>query len=141
MKPFDFNPCSGSPSQALTNKFYDALLESAPSCVALQFIPKPEAHALSDQQLMEQILSGDIDHEEVVEYVEVYSIKELANIFIAKNNITSVANPTDEQCGDFVSFLHQHDFAPDVIFQKTLSQNNTSQRAGRIPEGRENHSL
>ena len=136
MKPFDFNPCSGSPTQSLTNKFYDALLETAPSCVALQFLPKPEAQAVSDQQLMEQILSEDIDHEEVVEYVEVYSVKELPNIFIAKNNLTSVANPTDEQCGDFVTFLDQHDFAPDVIFQKTLSQNNTSfwfsQRAGRI---------
>ena len=78
----------------------------------------------------------DIDHEEVVEYVEVHSLKELANIFVAKNNLTSVANPTDEQCGDFVRFLDQHDFAADVIFQKTLSQNNTSfwfsQRAGRI---------
>ena len=75
MKPFYFNPCSGSPSQSLTNKFYDALLESAPSCVALQFIPKPGAHAVSGQQLTEQILSEDIDHEEVVEYVEVYSVK------------------------------------------------------------------
>ena len=51
-----------------------------PVCVALQFIPKPEAQAVSDQQLMEQILSEDIDHEEVVEYVEVYSVKELGNI-------------------------------------------------------------
>ena len=85
---------------------------------------------------MEQILSEDIDHEEVVEYVEVYFVKDLDNIFIATNNRTSVANPTDEQCGDFVRFLHQHDFAPDVIVQKILSQNNTfflfSQRAGRI---------
>ena len=85
---------------------------------------------------MEQILSEDIDHEEVVEYVEVYFVKDLDNIFIATNNRTSVANPTDEQCGDFVRFLHQHDFAPDVIVQKTLSQNNTfflfSQRAGSI---------
>ena len=35
MKPFDFNPFSGSPTQSLTNKFYDALLETATSCVAL----------------------------------------------------------------------------------------------------------
>lgn len=75
MKPFYFNRCSGSPSQSLANKFYDALLESAPSCVALQFIPKPGAHAVSGQPLTEQILSEDIDHEEVVEYVEVYSVK------------------------------------------------------------------
>ena len=32
MKPCDFNPCSGSPTQSLTNKFYDALQETAPSC-------------------------------------------------------------------------------------------------------------
>ena len=61
------------------------------------FISKLEAQSVSDQQLMEQILSEDIiDHEEVVEYVEVCSLKELANIFIAKNNLASVANLADE---------------------------------------------
>lgn len=53
-----------------------------------------------------------------------------------ENNLTRLPNPTYEQCSDFVNFLHQHDFATEVIFQKTLSQSNTevlfSQRAGRI---------
>lgn len=37
--------------------------------------PKTWAHAVSGQQLTELILSEDIDHDEVVEYVEVYSVK------------------------------------------------------------------
>lgn len=41
---------------------------------------------------MEQILLEDIDYEEVVEYVEVYFVKELVNIFIVKNNLISVVN-------------------------------------------------
>ena len=105
-KPFDFNPlCSYSSTQSFKDKFYDALLETNPSCVALQFIPKPPIQAVSEKELLEQISSEDIDHEEIEEYAEVYSLKELANIFIAKNRLTSLPNPTDEQCSDFVNFL------------------------------------
>ena len=136
-KPFDFNPlCPYSSTQSFKDKFYDALLETNPSCVALQFIPKPPIQAVNEKELLEQISSEDIDHEEIVEYAEVYSLKELANIFIAKNRLTSLPNLTDKQCSDFVNFLHQHDFATEVIFQKTLGQKNTefwfSQRVGQI---------
>ena len=90
-KPFHFlNPlCSYSSTQSFKDKFYDALLETNPSIVALQFIPKPPIQAVSEKELLEQISSEDIDHEEIVEYAEVYSLKEFANIFIAKNSETS----------------------------------------------------
>lgn len=45
---------------------------------------------------MEQILLEDIDYEEVVDYVEVYFVKELVNIFVVKNNLISVLNLIDE---------------------------------------------
>ena len=84
-KPFDFNPlCSYSSTQSFKDKFYEALLETNPSCVALQFIPKPPVQNVNEKELLEQISSEDIDPEEIVDYAEVYSLKELANLFIAK---------------------------------------------------------
>lgn len=87
---------------------------------------------------MDQITSADIDHEEIVEYAEVYSLKELADIFFAQNNCESLENPTYEHYSSFLEFLHHSEFVTEVIFQKTLSQSTSnlkfwfSQRAGRI---------
>ncbi|PFX14312.1 hypothetical protein AWC38_SpisGene21535 [Stylophora pistillata] len=107
-------------------------------CVALQFITKPPVQAVSEEELLDQITSADIDYEEIVEYAEVYSLKELADIFVAQNNFESLENPTYEHCSSFLEFLHHFEFATEVIFQKTLSQSTSnsefwfSQRAGRI---------
>ena len=67
--------CSYSSTQSFTDKFYYDLLEITPSCVALQFIPKSPVQA--EKEVLEQISSEDIDHEEIVEYAEVYSVKEI----------------------------------------------------------------
>lgn len=138
-KPHDFNPlCSDNLSQPFQEKFYNTLLEAAPSSVALQFITKPPVQAVSEEELLDQITSADIDHEEIVEYAEVYSLKELADTFVAQNNCESLETPTYEHCSSLLEFLHHSEFVTEVIFQRTLSQSTSnskfwfSQRAGRI---------
>ena len=66
------------------------MLEAALSCVVLQFMGKPPVQAERKKELLDQITSTDIDLKEIVEYVEVYFLKELADIFIAQNKILKV---------------------------------------------------
>ena len=54
------------------------MLEAAPLCVALQFMAKHSVQAEKKKELLDQITSIDIDHEEIIEYTE--KIKELADI-------------------------------------------------------------
>ena len=68
----------------------------APSCVALQSMAKLPVQAVRNKELLNQITSADIDHKEIEDYAEVYSLKELADIFIAQNNFESLPNPTYE---------------------------------------------
>ena len=51
---------------------------------------KPPVQAERKKELLDQITSTDIDLKEIVEYVEVYFLKELADIFIAQNKILKV---------------------------------------------------
>ena len=96
-KPHDFNPlCTDNLAQSFQEEFYNSLLEAAPSCVALQLMAKLPVQAVSDKELLNQITSADIDHKEIEDYAEVYSLKELADIFIAQNNFESLPNPTYE---------------------------------------------
>lgn len=141
-KRHDFNPlCSDNLLQSFQEKFYNTLLEATPSCGALQFITKPPVQAVSEEELLDQITSADIDDEEIVEYAEVYSLKELADIFVAQNNFESLENPTYEHCSSFLEFLHHSEFATEVIFQKTLSQSTTEFRILVFTEGREDNCL
>ena len=54
------------------------MLEAAPWCVALQFMAKTLIQAERKKELLDQITSINIDHEEIIEYTE--RIKELADI-------------------------------------------------------------
>ena len=54
------------------------MLEAAPLCVALKFMAKHSVQAERKKELLDQITSIDIDHEEIIEYTE--KIKELADI-------------------------------------------------------------
>ena len=54
------------------------MLEAAPWCVALQFMAKTSIQAERKKELLDQITSINIDHEEIIEYAE--RIKELADI-------------------------------------------------------------
>ena len=51
---------------------------------------KPPVQAERKKELLDQITSTDIDLKEIIEYVEVYFLKELADIFIAQNKILKV---------------------------------------------------
>ncbi|PFX12188.1 hypothetical protein AWC38_SpisGene23892 [Stylophora pistillata] len=74
---------------------------------ALQFITKPPVQAVSKEELLDQITSADNDHEEIVEYAEVYSLKELADIFVAQNNFESLENPTEDNTPHQLSWGHE----------------------------------
>ena len=50
---------------------------------------------------MDWITFADNDHEKILEYAEVYSLNELAEISIAQNNFESLPNPKYEQCSNF----------------------------------------
>ena len=81
-----------------------------PSCVTLYFMTIPPVQAVNEEEHLDQITPANIDHEEIVEYAKVSSVKELAEIIIAQNNFTTLPNPTYEQCSNFLEFLHHCKF-------------------------------
>ena len=97
------------------------MLEAAPLCVALQFMAKHSVQAERKKELLDWITSADNDHKEILEYAEVYSLNELAEISIAQNNFESLPNPKYEYCSNFSEFLLHSEFATEVIFRKTWS--------------------
>ena len=107
-------PCSLT--QSFQEKLCNTLLEAAPSCVTLYFMTIPPVQAVNEEEHLDQITPANIDHEEIVEYAKVSSVKELAEMIIAQNNFTTFPNPTYEQCSNFLEFLHNCKFETEAKF-------------------------
>ena len=60
----------------------------------------PPVQAVNEEEQLDQITPANIDHEEIVEYAKVSSVKELAEIILAQNNFTTLPSPTYEQCSN-----------------------------------------
>ena len=120
--PSHFNPVTQlfSPD-TLRQDLRHGLLQTAPSFVALQFLPEPESVNVDEEQIEKQIRL-QVDHEEIVQASEVYSISEIAQMFLAEKGIRVLSQPTKEVCSDFFEFLQMHYFDTDMIYKKTLKQ-------------------
>ena len=88
-------------TQSFQEKLCNTMLEAAPSCVTSYFMTIPPVQAVNEEEHLDQITPANIDHEEIVEYAKVSSVKELTEIILAQNNFTTLPNPTYEQCSNF----------------------------------------
>ena len=97
-------PILQHPNNELQLQLAEGLRKCYPHSVWLQYAPIPEPVLVDDLSLLATI-SNDalIDHEEVAEYVEVYSMEECAEAY--KSNHPVPSEVTTDVCEDFLQFM------------------------------------
>lgn len=127
-KPTAFDPSS---TELDPVSFMDCLKvglqEHVPSAVILQVFPQASPVEVTEKEVTDIISNvKSVEHEEEVVAVEVNTISELRDTFLAAKGFDSGESfsVTEEICNEFLDFIKINDDQAAMIFQKTKMQGN-----------------
>lgn len=119
-------------------QFKRELIDACSNAVVLPYLPELKESLISEEELTNYISKDkNVENEETVEGIFVYSLNEYADIYVSAKCIDPEVDEVDEDVAlEFLNFVKLDDDQIETIFDQTKSQSQSTfwfeQRAGRI---------